>query len=203
MYKTHSCERADATERADTSADESDGSICPECKANIVYDLEPAEHRCESCGLVVTTEAIDHGPEWRAVTSEEKDSRSRVGAPTTHRLHNKGLSTTIDWRNEDASGRSLYTRQRKLMKRLRTWDERFRTKSNQERNLKHALGEIDQMASTLGLPEHVRETAGVIYRRVLEEELLPGRSIEGMATAYLYGAARQAGVPRSLSEVRM
>ncbi len=38
MYKTHSCERADATERADTSADESDESICLECKANIVYD---------------------------------------------------------------------------------------------------------------------------------------------------------------------
>jgi transcription initiation factor TFIIB len=57
------------------------------------------------------------------------------------------------------------------------------------------------MASALGLPENVRETASVIYRRALDEDLLPGRSIEGVATASLYAAARQAGVPRSLDEV--
>ncbi len=56
------------------------------------------------------------------------------------------------------------------------------------------------MASALGLPENVRETASVIYRRALDEDLLPGRSIEGVATASLYAAARQAGVPRSLDE---
>jgi transcription initiation factor TFIIB len=53
----------------------------------------------------------------------------------------------------------------------------------------------------LGLPENVRETASVIYRRALQDNLLPGRSIEGVATASLYAAARQAGVPRSLDEV--
>jgi transcription initiation factor TFIIB len=53
----------------------------------------------------------------------------------------------------------------------------------------------------LGLPENVRETASVIYRRALDEDLLPGRSIEGVATASLYAAARQAGTPRSLDEV--
>ncbi|MGM0592316.1 MAG: transcription initiation factor IIB, partial [Halobacteriota archaeon] len=70
-----------------------------------------------------------------------------------------------------------------------------------ERNLKQALGEIDRMASALGLPENVRETASVIYRRALDEDLLPGRSIEGVATASLYAAARQAGTPRSLDEL--
>jgi len=43
--------------------------------------------------------------------------------------------------------------------------------------------------------QDVRETAGVIYRRALDENLLPGRSIEGVATASLYAAARQAGTP--------
>jgi transcription initiation factor TFIIB len=57
------------------------------------------------------------------------------------------------------------------------------------------------MASALGLPENVRETASVIYRRALDEDLLPGRSIEGVATASLYAAARQASTPRSLDEV--
>jgi transcription initiation factor TFIIB len=87
------------------------------------------------------------------------------------------------------------------MQRLRTWNERFRTRDSKERNLKQALGEIDRMASALGLPESVRETASVIYRRALDENLLPGRSIEGVATSSLYAAARQAGTPRSLDEI--
>jgi transcription initiation factor TFIIB len=87
------------------------------------------------------------------------------------------------------------------MQRLRKWNERFRTRDSKERNLKQALGEIDRMASALGLPDKVRETASVIYRRALDEDLLPGRSIEGVATSALYAAARKAGTPRSLDEI--
>jgi transcription initiation factor TFIIB len=116
-------------------------------------------------------------------------------------MHDKGLSTNIGWQNKDAYGRSLSSSQRAKMQRLRTWNERFRTRDSKERNLKQALGEIDRMASALGLPKTVRETASVIYRRALEEDLLPGRSIEGVATASLYAAARQAGTPRSLDEL--
>ncbi|ELY66695.1 transcription initiation factor IIB, partial [Natronobacterium gregoryi] len=144
---------------------------------------------------------IDRGPEWRAFDSAEKDEKSRVGAPTTNMMHDQGLSTNIGWQDKDAYGKALSSRQRQKMQRLRTWNERFRTRDSKERNLKQALGEIDRMASALGLPENVRETASVIYRRALEEDLLPGRSIEGVATAALYAAARQAGTPRSLDEI--
>jgi transcription initiation factor TFIIB len=116
-------------------------------------------------------------------------------------MHDEGLSSVIDWRNEDAHGNSLAPRKRERMKRLRTWDERFRTKTHRERNLKQALGEIDRMASALSLPEAVRETASVVYRRALEEDLLPGRSIEAVATASLYAAVRQTDTPRALAEV--
>jgi transcription initiation factor TFIIB len=116
-------------------------------------------------------------------------------------MHDEGLSTTIGWQDRDASGRTLSSRQRQKMQRLRTWNERFRTRDSKERNLKQALGEIDRMASALGLSRSVRETASVIYRRALDEGLLPGRSIEGVATACLYAAARQARTPRSLDEV--
>jgi transcription initiation factor TFIIB len=118
-------------------------------------------------------------------------------------MHDKGLSTNIGWQDKDAYGRQLSNRQRQKMQRLRTWNERFRTRDSKERNLKQALGEIDRMSSALGLPENVRETASVIYRRALADDLLPGRSIEGVATAAVYAAARQAGVPRSLDEVEM
>ncbi|PSP53168.1 transcription initiation factor IIB 2 [Halobacteriales archaeon QH_3_68_24] len=176
-------------------------SVCPECAGNLVTDEERGETVCTECGLVVEEDEIDPGPEWRAFDASEKDEKSRVGAPTTNMMHDKGLSTNIGWQDKDAYGNSLSSRQREKMQRLRTWNERFRTRDSKERNLKQALGEIDRMASALGLPENVRETASVIYRRALDEDLLPGRSIEGVATSALYAAARQAGTPRSLDEI--
>jgi len=183
-------------ERAVVEAD-----ACPECGGGLVTDDEHAETVCADCGLVVEEDEIDRGPEWRAFDAAEKDRKSRVGAPTTNMMHDKGLSTNIGWQDKDAYGRSLSSNQRAKMQRLRTWNERFRTRDSKERNLKQALGEIDRMASALGLPKNVRETASVIYRRALEEDLLPGRSIEGVASASLYAAARQAGTPRSLDEI--
>ncbi len=164
-------------------------------------DEERGETVCTECGLVVEEDGIDRGPEWRAFDAAEKDEKSRVGAPTTNMMHDKGLSTNIGWQDKDAYGNSLSSNQRQKMQRLRKWNERFRTRDSKERNLKQALGEIERMSSALGLPKPVRETASVIYRRALDEDLLPGRSIEGVATSALYAAARQANTPRSLDEV--
>ncbi|WP_049925036.1 transcription initiation factor IIB [Halopiger goleimassiliensis] len=198
--RTRSDERRQ-TERAESVDEQDEREQCPECGGRLVSDAEHAETVCEDCGLVVEADEIDRGPEWRAFDAAEKDEKSRVGAPTTKMMHDQGLSTNIGWQDKDAYGKSLSSRQRQKMQRLRTWNERFRTRDSKERNLKQALGEIDRMASALGLPENVRETASVIYRRALEEDLLPGRSIEGVATAALYAAARQAGTPRSLDEI--
>ncbi len=189
------------TEQAEEAESTEDVATCPECDARLEADSEHGETVCTECGLVVEEDEIDRGPEWRAFDSAEKDQKSRVGAPTTNMMHDKGLSTNIGWQDKDAYGKQLSNRQRQKMQRLRTWNERFRTRDSKERNLKQALGEIERMASALGLPENVRETASVIYRRALDENLLPGRSIEGVATAALYTAARQAGFPRSLDEV--
>ncbi|QSG05230.1 transcription initiation factor IIB [Halapricum desulfuricans] len=193
--------RTRARSTVESETDEQSDLTCPECGGNLVADDARGETVCDDCGLVVDADEIDRGPEWRAFDSKEKDEKSRVGAPTTNMMHDKGLSTNIDWRDKDAYGNSLSSNQREKMQRLRKWNERFRTRDSKERNLKQALGEIDRMASALGLPENVRETASVIYRRALDEDLLPGRSIEGVSTSAVYAAARQAGVPRSLDEI--
>jgi len=65
------------------------------------------------------------------------------------------------------------------MKRLRTWNERFRTRDSKERNLKAGTRRDRPHGQRAGAPQNVRETASVIYRRALSEDLLPGRSIEG------------------------
>jgi len=187
------------THRESTESAEQEQHRCPECGGEVVQD--DGDTICAECGLVLEDEQIDRGPEWRAFDAKEKDEKARVGAPTTKMMHDEGLSTNIGWQNKDAYGKSLNASQRQKMQRLRTWNERFRTRNHKERNLKQALGEIERMSSALGLPENVRETSSVIYRRALDDDLLPGRSIEGIATAALYAAAKMANVPRSISEV--
>ena len=189
-------------EHGETGEEErNESKTCPECSGQIVRDEAQAELHCQECGRVIESDQIDRGPEWRAFDSREKNDKSRVGAPQTQQLHDRGLSTVIDWRDEDGYGRSLSTRQREKMQRLRKWDERFRTKNSQERNLKYALGEINRMASALGCPDPIRETTSVLYRQALEKDMLRGRSIEGMATASLYAGSRLEDAPRTLDEV--
>jgi transcription initiation factor TFIIB len=165
----------------------------------VTLDDGRAEYSCEDCGLVLSSDVIDHGPEWRSF--DDETDRSRVGAPTTPSLHDRGLSTDIGWRDVDARGSELSPQRRRQLQRLRTWNRRMKATGGRERNLQHALGEIHRMSSALAVPESVRESASVLYRRALESDLLPGRSIEAMATAALYAAARRDGVPRPVDEV--
>jgi transcription initiation factor TFIIB len=201
--RTESGTRESGTRERATETHEHEGELttCPECDGRLEQDEERGETVCADCGLVVDADAVDRGPEWRAFDAAEADEKSRVGAPPTKMMHDDGLSTTIGWQDKDAYGNSLSPQKRQQMQRLRTWDERFRTRDSKERNLKQALGEIDRMASALGLPDRIRETASVVYRRALDENLLPGRSIEGVATAALHTAARQAGAPRTVDEM--
>lgn len=172
---------------------------CPECGGDLFED--GGEKVCGECGLVVEEDMIDPGPEWRAFDSQERESKSRVGSPTTVTMHDKGLTTSIDWRDKDAYGNSLSPEKRRRMRRMRKWQERIRTKDSSERNLQFALSEIDRMSSALGVPRDVREIASVLYRRALEKDLIRGRSIEGVASACLYAACRTKGIPRSLEEI--
>lgn len=187
-------ERSDAEETAETVDED-------EIDPNEVVRTADGELMHEPTGLILEDDQIDRGPEWRAFTQSERDNKSRVGAPTTQAMHDKGLTTMIDWKDKDAYGRSLSSEKRRQMQRLRKWQERIRTKDAGERNLQFALSEIDRMASALGIPRSVREIASVMYRQALTEDLIRGRSIEGISTAVLYAACRQEEIPRSLTEI--
>jgi transcription initiation factor TFIIB len=119
----------------------------------------------------------------------------------TYTIHDKGLSTTIGWKNKDSYGRTIPTKNRAQLYRLRKWQRRIRVSNATERNLAYALSELDRMASGMGLPRNVRETAAVIYRKAVNKNLIRGRSIEGVVAASLYAACRQNGVPRTLDEI--
>ncbi|MCC6013538.1 MAG: transcription initiation factor IIB [Candidatus Verstraetearchaeota archaeon] len=175
---------------------------CPNCgSTSFVNNYERGEIVCTNCGLVVTEKVIDRGPEWRAFTSEERDKRSRVGSPLSPTVHDKGLSTVIDWRDKDAMGRKLEPKKRIEILRWRKWQIRTRVHSSIDRNLAQAMSELDRISSQLELPKSVKEEAAVIYRKAVEKGLVRGRSIESVMAAAIYAACRTQKVPRTLDEI--
>ena len=175
---------------------------CPECRSDhLIRDYERGELVCKACGLVLDDNFIDQGPEWRAFDAEQTAKRSRSGAPMTLMVHDKGLSTDIGWGNKDTYGKSVPSKNRAQLYRMRKWQHRTRVSNSTERNLALALNELNRLSSKIGLHRNVRETASSIYRRAVNSNLIRGRSVEGVAAAALYAACRQCNVPRTLDEV--
>lgn len=177
-------------------------SSCPECgNSDLVEDYDQGEIICRACGLVLSQQALNRGPEWRAFTKEEKDERGRVGMPTSYSIHDKGLSTVIDRVNRDAYGRELPFQKRLEMLRLRKWQIRTRVHSSVDRNLAQAMAELDRLTDILHIPSSVKERAAVIYRKALDSGLVRGRSIAAIAAASLYAACRSTETPRTLKDI--
>jgi len=164
-------------------------------------DYECAEIVCMNCGFVVAAKLTDQGPEWRAFDTEQRQKRTRVGAPLTFTIHDKGLSTMIDWHDRDIYGKRLSPGQKAQIYRLRKWQRRIRVSDATERNLAFALSEISKIANALNLPRNILETASVIYRKAVKERLIRGRSIQGVTSAAIYVACRQCGLARTLEEI--
>lgn len=164
-------------------------------------DYDAAEVVCMACGYVIAEKLSNPGPEWRAFDDEQKTKRTRVGAPLTYTIHDKGLSTVIDWRDKRAVGKKFDPAQRMELYRLRKWQRRVRVSDATERNLAVALSELSKISSSLNLPKNIIETASVIYRKAIKKRLIRGRSIHNVTAAAVYMSCRQCGVPRTLDEI--
>lgn len=174
----------------------SDEQTCPECGGSLV--TEGIDVVCEECGAVTEERNLDRGPEWRAFSHEEKQERSRVGAPTTNTLHDKGLTTSIDWKDRDGYGNALDQRQRWRAQRLRKQHEQ---REATDRTLSDGLREINRITSVLALPQTTEEMASKLFRRVQNEGLLHGRTVEGVAAGTVALANQIDGPFRQYAEI--
>ncbi len=175
---------------------------CPECAGTrIIRDYEKGELLCGACGLIISENIEDQGPEWRAFDAEQKGKRARGGAPIRYMRPNKGLVTEIDQYNRDIRGGKISPKKQAQLYRMRKWHKRVSIATSMERNLVIALAELDRVSSALGLPENIKESAALLYRKAVKAELIRGRLIESVVAAVIYAICRIQLIPRTLDEI--
>jgi transcription initiation factor TFIIB len=163
-------------------------------------DLDAGEEVCGECGLVISNEIVDRGPEWRAFTFAEKNSRSRTGIGSSPTLYGNGLSTVFRG-DRDASGHHLNIEVLSRMDRLRRYDNRSKFDETWRKNLSFAMAELDRMCVVLAIPKNIKEQSAHIYREALKADLIRGRSIDAFVAASIYAACRQAEIPRPIKKI--
>jgi transcription initiation factor TFIIB len=171
-------------------------TTCPECDGRV--NAAGGETACTDCGLVLGSDRVDRGPEWRPC-SDDAEERERTGAPLTRSRHDRGLSTEIG----HGKGSAVRTtgRKRRRLARLRREHNRSKIASKVERNQVYAFTEVRRLVSALSLPDRVRDAACSLFESAQGEDLVRGRSLEGFAAATVYAACRTLSVSRSLAEV--
>ena len=130
----------------------------------------------------------------------EHAKRSRSGYALSNKIFDRGLSTTFS-NGYDSKGNKLDQETQNMMNRLKKQDQRAKVNESWQRNLKIALSEMSRICNELHLPDHIHEKAAQIYRRILKEDLVRGRSIDGFVTAAIYAACRTNRIPRSINDV--
>mgnify|MGYP002760187302 CR=1 FL=1 len=90
---------------------------CPDCDGQLRTEAE--ETVCSDCGLVVDTDRIDHGPEWRSF-DDSRTNPKRTGAPLTEARHDRGLSTEIGYAPAPSAHRSRLNSRRRCPLRSRS-----------------------------------------------------------------------------------
>uniref|UniRef100_A0A672J5F3 Transcription initiation factor IIB n=1 Tax=Salarias fasciatus TaxID=181472 RepID=A0A672J5F3_SALFA len=166
---------------------------CPDHPdAILVEDYRAGDMICPDCGLVVGDRVIDVGSEWRTFSNEKalKDP-SRVGDAQNTLLNGGDLTTMISKGTGAASfdefGNSKY--------------QNRRTMSSSDRAMLNAFKEISTMADRINLPRNIVDRTNNLFKQVYEQKSLKGRANDAIASACLYIACRQEGVPRTFKEI--
>ena len=124
--------------------------------------------------------------------------QARTGPAASLTMYDRGLSTVIG-SNKDSSGNTLPSKTKYEFNRLRTWDQR--SKSRKTASLSKAFTLLHGMKTKLGIPYNVVENAAYIYRKIVSAKLTRGRTMASLISASLYAACRENNIPRTLDDI--
>ncbi|KAM4641362.1 transcription initiation factor IIB-like [Discoglossus pictus] len=158
--------------------------------ALLVEDYRAGDMICSECGLVVG-DLVDVGSEWRTFSNDKATKDPSRAGDTQNPLRSGGdLSTMTGKGTGSASfefGNSKYRNRR--------------TMSSSDSAMMNAFKEITNMADRINLPRNIVDQTNNLFKQVYEQKSLKGRSNDAIASACLYIACRQEGVPRTFKEI--
>ncbi len=164
----------------------------------VITDSERGEIVCGGCGLILVQNIADTSYENNGYTLESFMKQTRTGPATSLTMYDKGLSTVIGT-NKDFSGNALPSKTKYEFNRLRTWDQR--SKSRKTAAFSKAFTLLHGMKTKLGIPDSVVENAAYIYRKTVSAKLTRGRTMASLVSASLYAACRENNIPRTLDDI--
>ena len=165
-----------------------------------VTDAMTGEITCGNCGVVLSENAIDFGPENASQTMDGQQNNVRTGQKISLKMADMGLSTIMESKDRDSTGRSLSAENKRMFYRLRMWDRNSRSVLAKQSYIK-AFTFLDGLRSKLGLPGHVVEKSAYLFRKVEQEKLLYGRTNKSVLCAVVYIACRLTDTPRTLANI--
>lgn len=163
-----------------------------------ITDSERGEIVCGGCGLILLQNMADASYENNGYTSENFMKMLRTGPASSLTMNDRGLSTVIGT-NKDSTGKTLSSKTKYEFNRLRTWDQR--SKSRKTASLSKAFTLLHGMKTKLGISDNVVENAAYIYRKVVNAKLTRGRTMASLISASLYAACRENNIPRTLNDI--
>ena len=163
-----------------------------------ITDSERGEIVCGGCGLILLQNMADASYENNGYTSEDFMKMARTGPASSLTMNDRGLSTVIG-NNKDSTGKALSSKTKYEFNRLRTWDQR--SKSRKTASLSKAFTLLHGMKTKLGISDNVVENAAYIYRKVVNAKLTRGRTMASLISASLYAACRENNIPRTLDDI--
>ena len=165
-----------------------------------VTDVSTGEITCCKCGVVVSDRIIDYSSENSTQSMEDYQNASRTGQKISLKMADMGLSTIINQKDRDSSGKIISNKNKRSFYRLRMWDRNSKSAITNQSYIK-AFTFLDGMRSKLGLPEHVVEKSAYIFRKAEQNKLLYGRSSISILCAVVYLACRKTNTPRTINDI--
>jgi transcription initiation factor TFIIB len=172
---------------------------CENCKAeSVVFDHGTGEKICSGCGVVISVEREYLDP---LLDTNTNLGNMNLGTPSSLAHHDKNLSTVISYANVDADGVAISVDQRSAIQRMRRWNKISNNNRSYHRNLKNAFAVLIRIKDKLSLSETIVEKSAYYYRKILDQNLIKGRSIKGFVVACVYVSCREMNVPRTIEEI--
>ena len=185
--------------KATSIVQEEHNEECKNCEGQtVVFDHGTGEKICSGCGIVLSVEREIVDP---LLDMNTNLSSMNLGTPSSLAHHDKNLSTMISYSNVDADGVAIRVEQRSAIQRMRRWNKISNNNRSYHRNLKNAFAVLIRIKDKLSLSDTIVEKSAYYYRKILDQNLIKGRSIKGFVVACVYASCREMNVPRTIEEI--